>query len=556
MSAVGRRVVLAAVPVAAALLVLLAAVWRPAEVAAPAGGPSDQAVLPSQGENVVAVAVEFGDRAGDGLDADNLAVLAEVDAFLRAMEGLRGYSSPLRATVVRATEFDIVVRPFVPAALLERYDERVAAELRAAYERFPEIHPYWSADFEAAAFYLELGSRLAPAVLVQRLDAPPAQAGGAVRRCAALYRGAAGGGTDRPVDGARPARAAAPGRRRHGGDSAAHLRRHARRAGGAGGDGECGGRGRRAVRAAGRCRHAALDPGAGVCRRAVQRLRDPHGLSRRLARRRLRTRGAQLSAPAADADRRHHGDRLPGPGRPGQHRAPVRGGDGERRRAGRPGAGAVVDAGRGPPARGPAAHRRRGGGAAHPPPAGAGAAGAGPPSRGGDGAAGAAGGGGRAADRPASAGALPAAPAPGGVDHRAGGGHLQPGVRGHGAVRGADRRRDGGRLPAPGGAGAPAHRAPDPGRTAGGRAPALAAVGGGAHPPLLRCRRGRGAATAGQRRSRAVRAHRVAIPAVLQRVGEPGRLRGVDRRQPVGGVAARYPALPRLRHPRRSATGG
>ncbi len=171
MSAVGRRVVLAAVPVAAALLVLLAALWRPAEVAAPAGGPSDQAVLPSQGENVVAVAVEFGDRAGDGLDADNLAVLAEVDAFLRAMEGLRGYSSPLRATVVRATEFDIVVRPFVPAALLERYDERVAAELRAAYERFPEIHPYWSADFEAAAFYLELGSRLAPAVLVQRLDA-------------------------------------------------------------------------------------------------------------------------------------------------------------------------------------------------------------------------------------------------------------------------------------------------------------------------------------------------------------------------------------------------
>ena len=171
MSAAGRRVVLAAVPVAAALLVLLAALWRPAEVAAPAGGPSDQAVLPSQGENVVAVAVEFGDRAGDGLDADNLAVLAEVDAFLRAMDGLRGYSSPLRATVVRATEFDIVVRPFVPAALLERYDERVAAELRAAYERFPEIHPYWSADFEAAAFYLELGSRLAPAVLVERLDA-------------------------------------------------------------------------------------------------------------------------------------------------------------------------------------------------------------------------------------------------------------------------------------------------------------------------------------------------------------------------------------------------
>ena len=171
-SVAGRRVALVAVPVGALLLVLLAAVWRPAEVAAPAGGPADQAVLPSQGENVVAVAVDFGDAAGDGLAADNLAVLAEVDAFFRAMEGLRGYSSPLRATVVRATEFDIVVRPFVPAALREHYDQRVAVELRGAYERFPEIHPYWSADFGTAAFYLELGSRLArsPAVLVEGLD--------------------------------------------------------------------------------------------------------------------------------------------------------------------------------------------------------------------------------------------------------------------------------------------------------------------------------------------------------------------------------------------------
>ncbi|MDE0025271.1 MAG: hypothetical protein OXP69_12750, partial [Spirochaetaceae bacterium] len=59
-SGVGRRVALAAVPVAAVLLVLLAAVWRPAEVAVPAGGASDRAVLPSQGENVVAVAVDFG----------------------------------------------------------------------------------------------------------------------------------------------------------------------------------------------------------------------------------------------------------------------------------------------------------------------------------------------------------------------------------------------------------------------------------------------------------------------------------------------------------------
>ena len=165
-----RRTLLVAVPVVAAALVLLAALWRPAAATGPGDGPADLTSLPSQADNVVAVAVQFGSRPGDGLDEDNLPIIAEVDAFFRAMEGLRGYSSPLRATVVRASEFDIVVRPFVPAALLESYDARAATELRGSYDRFPEIHPYWSADFRTAAFYLELGSRLAPAVLVQRLE--------------------------------------------------------------------------------------------------------------------------------------------------------------------------------------------------------------------------------------------------------------------------------------------------------------------------------------------------------------------------------------------------
>ncbi len=154
----------------AAALVLLATLWRPAAATGPGGTPADLTSLPSQADNVVAVAVQFGARPGDGLDQDNLPIVAEVDAFFRAMEGLRGYSSPLRATVVHASEFDIVVRPFVPAALLESYDAGVAAKLRQSYDRFPEIHPYWSADFRTAAFYLELGSRLAPAVMVQRLE--------------------------------------------------------------------------------------------------------------------------------------------------------------------------------------------------------------------------------------------------------------------------------------------------------------------------------------------------------------------------------------------------
>ncbi len=159
---------LAAVPAAAALA-LLAALWRGA-AAAPGGGPPQPTALPSQADDVVAVALQFGARGGDGLDAANLPLVAEVDAYFRAMEGLRGYSSPLRATVVRATEFDIVVRPFVPPTLPEAYDARAAAALRRSYDRFPEIHPYWSADFRSAAFYLELGSRLAPAVLVEQLE--------------------------------------------------------------------------------------------------------------------------------------------------------------------------------------------------------------------------------------------------------------------------------------------------------------------------------------------------------------------------------------------------
>jgi len=164
-----RRALLLAVPVVSVALVLLAAFGRPPSSPAPGAGPADLTSLPSQADNVVAVAVQFT-QAGDGLDAANLPVLAEVDAFFRAMQGLRGYSSPLRATVVRASEFDIVVRPFVPATLVEQHDGQVAAELRDSYERFPEIHPYWSADFRTAAFYLELGSRLAPAVLVAHLE--------------------------------------------------------------------------------------------------------------------------------------------------------------------------------------------------------------------------------------------------------------------------------------------------------------------------------------------------------------------------------------------------
>ena len=165
-----RRALLLAVPAVSVVLALLATFGRPASSPAPGGGPADLTSLPSQADNLVAVAVQFGSRTGDGLDAANLPILAEVDAFFRAMGGLRGYSSPLRASVVRASEFDIVVRPFVPEMLLESYDAQVAAELRDSYGRFPEIHPYWSADFRTAAFYLELGSKLAPAVLVERLE--------------------------------------------------------------------------------------------------------------------------------------------------------------------------------------------------------------------------------------------------------------------------------------------------------------------------------------------------------------------------------------------------
>ena len=165
---VGTRLL---VPLLAAGLVAFA-VLRPVAGGGPGAAPPPdlEARLPSQGDNVVAVAVDLSARGGDGLDRANLSVIARVDAFIRALEGVRGYSSPLRATVVSATADDISARPFVPPDLVETYDAVTAENLRLAYPLFPEIHPYWSADLLTVAFYLELGSRLPPEELVARLE--------------------------------------------------------------------------------------------------------------------------------------------------------------------------------------------------------------------------------------------------------------------------------------------------------------------------------------------------------------------------------------------------
>ena len=165
----GARVL---VPLCAAALAVALTFWRPVADGGTEGAlaPGNEARLPSQGDNVVAVAVDLSARDGDGLDQANLSVIARVDAFIRSLEGVRGYSSPLRATVVRATADDISARPFVPPDLVDAYDPATAQELRRSYPLFPEIHPYWSADLRTVAFYLELGSRIPPATLVARLE--------------------------------------------------------------------------------------------------------------------------------------------------------------------------------------------------------------------------------------------------------------------------------------------------------------------------------------------------------------------------------------------------
>ncbi len=163
---------LALLPVCAAVLTVALIIWRPAGAGdTETGAAADTEVrLPSQGDNVVAVAVDLSARDGDGLDWANLSVIARVDAFIRGLEGVRGYSSPLRATVVSATADDISARPFVPPDLVDAYDPAAAADLRLAYPLVPEIHPYWSADLRTVAFYLEPGSRLPPEELVARLE--------------------------------------------------------------------------------------------------------------------------------------------------------------------------------------------------------------------------------------------------------------------------------------------------------------------------------------------------------------------------------------------------
>ncbi len=163
---------LALVPLCAAILAVALTIRQPVADRGPASAVASDADLrlPSQGDNVVALAVDLSARDGDGLDRANLNVIARVDAFIGALEGLRGYSSPLRATVVRAAGDDISARPFVPPDLVDSYDAAAAQDLRLTYPLFPEIHPYWSADFQSVAFYLEMGSRIPPATLVVRLE--------------------------------------------------------------------------------------------------------------------------------------------------------------------------------------------------------------------------------------------------------------------------------------------------------------------------------------------------------------------------------------------------
>ncbi len=68
--------------------------WRRVAGTAPAEGPGEQAVLPSRGENVVAVAVDFGD--GDGLEDDLVSALlaAEEEGDRLTHEELLSLTAP------------------------------------------------------------------------------------------------------------------------------------------------------------------------------------------------------------------------------------------------------------------------------------------------------------------------------------------------------------------------------------------------------------------------------------------------------------------------------
>jgi uncharacterized protein len=126
--------------------------------------------LPTASRDVVVLVIDFSDRSGNALEKSNLAMMRDLDRRLFDSDWVRSYRGPLNATVVKTDDDDILVVPFINAAVIDPYREGTAQGLIHEYALYAELSPFVSGDFLACAFYIEPGIRLTAQFIVRELD--------------------------------------------------------------------------------------------------------------------------------------------------------------------------------------------------------------------------------------------------------------------------------------------------------------------------------------------------------------------------------------------------
>ena len=133
-------------------------------------GHEPQTGLAAASRDVVILVIDFSSRPGSAVDKHNLEMMRDLDRMLFDSDWVRSYSGPLNATVVKTDGDDILVVPFIPKAIVDRYDDEAVRKLVEEYPKYAELVPYISADFLSVAFYLEPGINVSAQSLVRELD--------------------------------------------------------------------------------------------------------------------------------------------------------------------------------------------------------------------------------------------------------------------------------------------------------------------------------------------------------------------------------------------------
>ncbi len=129
-----------------------------------------QAELSSSSRDVVILILDFSSTGEDALSRNNLRLVQLIDEKTREINGLRGFSSILRTSIVKAENDEILVMPAIPEDIFNEYDDAKIQEIRDNYPLYPEIHPFLSSDFSQCTFFLEPGISCSSYLLVREIE--------------------------------------------------------------------------------------------------------------------------------------------------------------------------------------------------------------------------------------------------------------------------------------------------------------------------------------------------------------------------------------------------